>query len=66
MAGSRLRIQLTDDQQKQISDATGKSVTGSRLTIRLTDDQQKQIKDATGKSVTELTVGSGAAERGTR
>jgi len=38
MAGEKLRIKLTDDQQKQIRDATGKSVSELNIDLASTGD----------------------------
>jgi hypothetical protein len=46
MAGNKLTIKLTDDQQKQIKDATGKSITELNIDTAamsaLTDEQLGQ------------------------
>jgi hypothetical protein len=43
MAGNKLTIKLTDDQQKQIKDATGRSV--SELTVGLTSKESLSEAD---------------------
>jgi len=47
MAGNKLTIKLTDDQQKQIKNATGKSITELNIDTSamsaLTDEQLAQL-----------------------
>ena len=45
MAGNRLTIKLTDDQQKQIKDATGKSVTELHVSPASSGDLSEQDLD---------------------
>ena len=49
MAGNKLTIKLTDDQQDQIKKATGKSITELNLDIAATSAlTQKELDDVSG------------------
>jgi len=49
MAGKKLTITLTDDQQKQIRDATGKRVTELNIDVALTGQlTEKDLQKVSG------------------
>jgi hypothetical protein len=55
MAGNTLKIKLTDDQQKQIKDATGKNITELNIDTAamsaLTEEQLGQASGGVGEIV---------------
>ena len=52
MAGNKLTIKLTDDQQKQIKNATGKSLTELSIDLASTGHlSEKELEQAAGGAV---------------
>lgn len=52
MAGNKLTIRLTDDQQKQIRDATGKSITELNIDLATTGNlSDEELADVAGGAV---------------
>ena len=53
MAGNRLTIRLTEDQQTQIKTATGKSITELNIDLSATAHlSEKDLENVTGGSIT--------------
>jgi len=51
MAGNKLTIKLTDDQQKQIKDATGRAITELNIDLSATVNlSEKDLENVTGGS----------------
>jgi hypothetical protein len=49
MAGNKLTIRLTDDQQKQIKDATGRSITELNIDLAATGNlSEKDLEQLAG------------------
>jgi len=56
MAGNKLTIKLTDDQQKQIKAATGKSITELNIDLASTGQlSEKALEQVAGGKVTDKT-----------
>ena len=52
MAGNKLTIKLTDEQQKQIRDATGRSITELNIDLASTGAlSEKELADVAGGAV---------------
>jgi len=53
MAGNRLTIKLTDEQQNQIKSATGRSITELNIDLGATGNlSEKDLENVTGGSIT--------------
>ena len=55
MAANKLTIKLTEDQQKQIRDATGKSIT--ELTLDADELAEKELDQVAGAGTAQYSIG---------